>query len=44
MILQVIYGIVLWLVVPGIMFGMLIFCLSVCGKADEKRSAWAGFF
>ena len=44
MILQVIYGIVLWLIVPCIIFGMLIFCMSVCGHADEKRSAWAGFF
>src|SRR2546429_4152604 len=44
MILQVIYGLVLWLAVPCIIFGMLIFCMSVCGHADEKRSAWAGFF
>ena len=44
MILQVIYGIVLWLIVPCIIFGMLIFCMSVCGHANEKRSAWAGFF
>lgn len=42
--LQVIYGFVLWLVVPCIMLGMLIFCMAVCSNADEKRSAWAGFF
>src|SRR5258706_8738745 len=42
--LQAIYGIVLWFIVPCIIFGMLIFCMSVCGKANEKRSAWAGFF
>ncbi len=42
--LQVIYGIVLWLIVPCIIFGMLIFCMSICGHADEKRSAWSGFF
>lgn len=42
--LQFIYGIVLWLIVPCIIFGMLIFSMAVCRHADEKRSAWAGFF
>jgi len=42
--LQFIYGIVLWLIVPCIIFGMLIFSMAVCSHADEKRSAWAGFF
>ena len=44
MVLQVIYGIVLWLVVPCIIFGMLIFSIAICVNADEQRSAWAGFF
>src|SRR5436853_4507580 len=42
--LQFIYGVVLWLIVPCIIFGMLIFGMVVCAHADEKRSAWAGFF
>jgi len=42
--LQVIYGFVLWLIVPCIIFGMLIFSMAVCGRAHEKRSAWSGFF
>ncbi|HYT41376.1 MAG TPA: hypothetical protein VEP90_03425 [Methylomirabilota bacterium] len=44
MVLQVIYGFVLWLIVPCIIFGMLIFSMTIAGHADEKRSAWSGFF
>ncbi|HLI88989.1 MAG TPA: hypothetical protein VKV37_09885 [Ktedonobacteraceae bacterium] len=42
--LQFIYGLVLWFIVPCIIFGMLIFAMVVSSHADEKRSAWAGFF
>ncbi len=42
--LQFIYGVILWLVVPCIMLSMLILSMQVCAHADEKRSAWAGFF
>jgi hypothetical protein len=44
MVLQVIYGFVLWLIVPCIIFGMIIFSMVIAGHADEKRSAWSGFF
>lgn len=42
--LQVIYGFVLWLIVPSIMLGMLIFSMVICNHANEKRSAWSGFY
>jgi uncharacterized protein (DUF983 family) len=42
--LQFIYGMVLWLIVPGIILGMIIFGMVICNHANEKRSAWAGFF
>ena len=42
--LQFIYGTIFWLIVPCIILAMLIFSITICRLADEKRSAWSGFF
>lgn len=41
--LQFMYGVVLWVIVPCIIVGMFIFAMIICSHADEKRSAWSGF-
>ncbi len=43
--LQFIYGVILWIIVPAIMTAMFIFGMVIASKSDSpvKASAWAGF-
>lgn len=41
--LQIIYGLILWIIVPGIILSLFIFGLVICANAYERVSARAGF-